>query len=83
MKPFLKWAGGKTQLLPEIRNRFVVSKKYCEPFIGGGAVLFDLLENNSFDEIYISDVNRSRLSKRRISGSGACLFYRKGDGFLP
>lgn len=58
MKPFLKWAGGKTQLLPEIRNRFVVSKKYCEPFIGGGAVFFDLLDNNSFDEIYISDVNR-------------------------
>lgn len=58
MKPFLKWAGGKTQLLPEIRNRFIKSKKYCEPFIGGGAVLFDLLENNEFDDIYISDVNR-------------------------
>ena len=58
MKPFLKWIGGKTQLLPEIRSRYIKSKKYCEPFIGGGAVLFDLLEENDFEEVYVSDINR-------------------------
>jgi DNA adenine methylase len=44
VKPFLKWAGGKRQLLPEIR-RYLPTKiqgTYYEPFIGGGAVFFDL-----------------------------------------
>ena len=42
-QPFLKWAGGKRQLLPEIR-RYVPEKfkTYFEPFVGAGAVLFDL-----------------------------------------
>jgi len=43
VQPFLKWAGGKRQLLSEIRK--YVPKNYAtyyEPFIGGGAVLFDL-----------------------------------------
>lgn len=41
--PFLKWAGGKRQLLPEIR-KYVPQfyKCYFEPFVGAGAVLFDL-----------------------------------------
>ena len=43
VKPFLKWAGGKSQLLPEIR-RYLPERfnTYFEPFVGGGAVLFDL-----------------------------------------
>lgn len=45
-KPFLKWAGGKTQLLPIIQSRLPFElengkiKRYVEPFIGGGAVFF-------------------------------------------
>ncbi len=39
--PILKWAGGKTQLLPEITARMPESyNKYIEPFIGGGALFF-------------------------------------------
>lgn len=43
IRPFLKWAGGKRQLLPELR-RFVPSRfaVYHEPFLGSGAVFFDL-----------------------------------------
>ena len=42
-KPFLKWAGGKTQLLSEIKKRVPGRyERYIEPFIGGGAVFFAL-----------------------------------------
>ena len=43
--PFLKWVGGKRQLLPEIKNRLpknISNSLYYEPFIGGGALFFDL-----------------------------------------
>ena len=57
-KPFVKWAGGKSQLLPVIRNKYPENiKKYCEPFVGGGAVLFDILENFSPQEVLINDIN--------------------------
>lgn len=62
-KPFLKWAGGKTQILEKIRQKYPLNlgktiTKYAEPFVGGGAVLFDVLNNFSLEEVYISDINR-------------------------
>ena len=61
LKPFLKWAGGKGQLLKEIEKYYPfdsgVITKYVEPFIGGGAVLFDVLSKYNLEEIYISDIN--------------------------
>lgn len=62
-KPFLKWAGGKGQLLKEISAYYPFGKnknitKYAEPFVGGGAVLFDILNKFSLDEVYISDINK-------------------------
>jgi DNA adenine methylase len=43
-KPFIKWVGGKRQLLPELRARVPVQYgHYFEPFVGGGALFFDLL----------------------------------------
>ena len=56
--PFVKWAGGKSQLLPEIRKHYPQQlKKYCEPFVGGGAVLFDVLQKCHPEEVLINDVN--------------------------
>ena len=49
-KPFLKWAGGKTQLLPIIDSFLPKSFQkennitYIEPFVGGGAMLFFMLQ---------------------------------------
>lgn len=59
-KPFLKWAGGKTQILNEIKNYYIFNSeitKYVEPFIGGGAVLFDILNKYDLKDVYISDIN--------------------------
>jgi len=63
VKPFLKWAGGKSQILDSIRRKYPVGlgttiTKYAEPFIGGGAVLFDVLGRYKLKEVYVSDINR-------------------------
>ena len=60
-KPFLKWAGGKRQLISEIEKRLPSNieeiETYVEPFIGGGALLFHMLEKYEFEQVYISDIN--------------------------
>lgn len=71
-KPFLKWAGGKTQLLESIEN--VIPKNitednftYIEPFVGGGAVLFWIL--NRFPNIpkaIINDINSDLINTYQI-----------------
>lgn len=61
VKPFLKWAGGKKQLLPEISKYYPFGDgrftKYAEPFVGGGAVLFDVLSKFDLEAVFISDLN--------------------------
>lgn len=57
--PFLKWAGGKRQLLNQIKERIPKEyNDYYEPFIGGGAVLFELQpEKATINDINISLIN--------------------------
>lgn len=58
VKPFIKWAGGKSQLLEEIRKKYPDNiERYCEPFVGGGAVLLDVLTNFQPKEVLINDIN--------------------------
>ena len=61
VKPFLKWAGGKGQLIKEIEKYYPFENgtvtKYAEPFVGGGAVLFDILDKYDLQDVYISDTN--------------------------
>ena len=71
IKPFLKWAGGKGQLLPEIRKVYPEElgtriTKYAEPFVGGGAVLLDILGSYELQEVYISDSNRELINAYQI-----------------
>lgn len=62
MKPFVKWVGGKRQLLPILlknlpnMNNFTT---YVEPFIGGGAMLFEIVKLFKFEKIIINDINPS------------------------
>ena len=61
--PFVKWVGGKGQLLDVLKNNLPEQMetsitKYAEPFVGGGAFLFELLNNYHFEEIYINDNNK-------------------------
>ena len=57
-KPFIKWAGGKSQLINDIRTKYPKKvERYCEPFVGGGAVLLDVLANLHPSEVFINDIN--------------------------
>jgi len=67
-KPFLKWAGGKTQLLAQMVCHFPSEleqgkiQRYIEPFVGSGAVLFLILQHYKIREFFISDVNEELIS---------------------
>ena len=62
-KPFLKWAGSKRQLLARFLDAYPPAllagqvKKYYEPFLGGGAVFFDIAQRYEIKAAYLSDVN--------------------------
>lgn len=59
--PFLKWVGGKRQLLPQIKlflPNNLSSYTYCEPFVGGGALLFDLQPKHAI----INDLNQELIN---------------------
>ena len=60
--PFVKWAGGKRQLLSQIKERMPKHfNKYYEPFVGGGAVLFELLPTYAI----INDINKALINTYR------------------
>ncbi len=62
-KPFIKWAGGKSQLLPQLEEllpsemRQGEAQHYCEPFLGGGAMFFHLWSTRRIKSARLSDVN--------------------------
>ena len=71
VKPFLKWAGGKTQLLADIEARFPFAKTaeftFVEPFVGSGAVLFWVLNNfPGLQAAVINDVNHDLINVYRV-----------------
>ncbi len=60
--PFVKWAGGKRQLLAQIKERMPKTyHDYYEPFVGGGAVTFELLPTNAL----INDINKALMNTYR------------------
>lgn len=67
-RPFLKWAGGKSQLIntfdkllpQELKNGEVDT--YIEPFVGGGAMLFHILQKYDVKKAYINDINKELIN---------------------
>jgi DNA adenine methylase len=55
--PFLKWAGGKTQLLDELESHIPRFQAYHEPFLGGGALFFYLASSRPPFRAFLSDLN--------------------------
>lgn len=54
--PFVKWAGGKTRLVPDILSSLPAwSRTYYEPFVGGGAVFFAMARERRFDRAVLGD----------------------------
>jgi len=63
IRPFVKWAGGKGSLIPQLNNfypyelKIGIIERYIEPFVGGGAVLIDILQKYDIQEVYAFDIN--------------------------
>ena len=72
-RPFLKWVGGKTQLLNELEARLPESIKsnkvincYIEPFVGGGALFFYLRNKYQINEAYLIDNNQDLILAYKV-----------------
>lgn len=71
-KPFLKWAGGKGQLLEDLAKRFPQKlidgkiKRYVEPFLGGGALFFYLIARFDFEGVILNDINKECILTYRV-----------------
>ena len=71
LKPFVKWVGGKGQLVSQLEKHIPakgekVLTKYAEPFVGGGALLFNILSKYNFEEIYIGDINKELINAYNV-----------------
>ncbi|MCD8309346.1 MAG: DNA adenine methylase [Clostridia bacterium] len=71
IKPFVKWAGGKSQVTDEIEKYIFsdsgkVITKYAEPMVGGGALAFELLSKYNFESYYISDSNAELINAYNV-----------------
>lgn len=72
VRPFVKWAGGKGSLIPQITKYYPedlktgVIDRYVEPFVGGGAVLLDILQKYDVKEIYAYDTNKDLINAYNI-----------------
>ena len=92
-RPFLKWAGGKRQLIPVIEENLPKEmldgtiERYIEPFIGGGALFFHLRENYPLKDFFISDFNpdliNTYVSVRDHLGALVKELEKIADEYLP
>lgn len=68
-KPFVKWAGGKRQLIPELLKYIPKNfNNYLEPFVGGGALFFELYNLGILKDkkVYLFDINEELINAYKI-----------------
>lgn len=71
-KPFLKWAGGKTQLLSTFEKYYPAEllhgkvSRYIEPFVGSGAVLFHIMQHYEIETAFIADINYDLINTYKV-----------------
>jgi DNA adenine methylase len=69
VKPFIKWAGGKRGLIPQLFDKFPKEfNNYHEPFLGGGAVFFELYSRGMLNgkKVYLSDINAELINTYNV-----------------
>lgn len=65
IKPFLKWVGGKKKIMNDVLPLLKLNfDNYYEPFIGGGSVLFEMINNGLLKnkKVFVSDINKSLIN---------------------
>jgi DNA adenine methylase len=68
VRPFVKWAGGKNKLIPQMEQYYPKELKenkidvYIEPFVGGGAILMDILKKYNIKKAYAFDINKNLIN---------------------
>ena len=83
VKPFVKWAGGKGSLIPQLKNFYPLGlenetiNKYVEPFVGGGAVLINILQKYNIKE---SQLQALSSSPRDVMSSDCHRSYFRDPG---
>lgn len=74
LNPFVKWAGGKRQILGKLRKLMPSEfNNYFEPFVGGGALLFDIQPTHAF----INDLNGELISAYKCFKNKKCFLKLK------
>src|SRR2546422_10478042 len=67
LSPFVKWAGGKTSLLPHLIPRVPLHlTEYYEPFLGGGALFFVIYARTTGFKAHLSDTNQELIAAYRV-----------------
>jgi site-specific DNA-adenine methylase len=76
VRPFVKWAGGKGQLLPEL-DKMIPSQfnRYFEPFLGGAAMFLHLASKNMISAAYLSDTNEELIKTYMVVLTISNSFY--------
>ena len=93
-RPFVKWAGGKKQVIKKIDQHIPDEikktkkiKKYFEPFLGGGAVFFHLVSKYNIKYAYLSDINKELILTYKVVKKSPEKLIEElkihSDNFLP